>query len=259
MSPAPAHPRRWPRRLGLRAHRFRSIRHAPDTRLVSRSRGWRRSGGPRAARPCAAGRLSRMIDLVGALVLLVLLALPMLLIAALVRLTSPGPALFRQTRIGYRQRPFVMLKFRSMHVDCDDAVHRSYVRRMLSGEDPRDAGTGLYKLGGDRRVTLPGRFLRATSLDELPQLINVLRGEMALVGPRPVLAWEVELYQPHHYERFDAVPGITGLWQVSGRSRLTMTEALELDVEYVRRRSLGLDLWILLHTLPAVLPSGAAR
>jgi lipopolysaccharide/colanic/teichoic acid biosynthesis glycosyltransferase len=199
------------------------------------------------------------MDVVGALALLALLGLPMLLIAASVRLTSRGPALFRQTRVGYRQRPFVMLKFRTMYIDCPDGVHRDYVRRMLTGEDPRQAGTVLYKLTGDRRITALGRFLRVTSLDELPQLINVLRGDMALVGPRPVLAWEVELYQPHHYERFEAVPGITGLWQVSGRSRLTMTEALELDVEYVRRRSLALDLWILVHTLPAVLPSGAAR
>jgi lipopolysaccharide/colanic/teichoic acid biosynthesis glycosyltransferase len=193
------------------------------------------------------------------IVLLAVLGLPMLLIAALVRLTSPGPALFRQHRVGYRQRPFVMVKFRSMYADSGDAVHRDYVRRMLRGGDPRAAGTGLFKLGGDRRVTPLGRVLRATSLDELPQLLNVLRGEMALVGPRPALPWEVELYQPHHYTRFDVIPGITGLWQVSGRSRLTMTEALELDVEYVRRRSLALDLWILLHTLPAVLSQGAAR
>ena len=135
-----------------------------------------------------------------------------------------------------------MLKFRTM-VDGADARKPALLHL-------NEAGEGLFKIIDDPRVTRIGRWLRATSLDELPQLINVLRGEMALVGPRPVLAWEVELYQPHHYERFDAVPGITGLWQVSGRSRLTMTEALELDVEYVRRRSLRLDLWILLHTLP---------
>lgn len=191
--------------------------------------------------------------------LLLLFGPLMLLIAVLVRVTSPGPALFRQVRIGYRQRRFVVLKFRSMYVDCDDAVHRDFVSRMLTGEDPRQAGTELYKLRGDRRVTPLGRVLRATSLDELPQLLNVLRGEMALVGPRPCLAWEVELYQPHHYERFAVRPGITGLWQVSGRSRLSMTEALDLDVEYVRRRGIALDMWILLKTLPAVLPLGATR
>jgi len=204
-------------------------------------------------------RPSRLTDTLAASTLLVVLGPLMLLIAALVRTTSRGPALFRQIRIGYRERPFVMLKFRSMYVDCPDEIHRDFVSRMLTGDDPRAAGQGLYKLDADRRITPLGRFLRTTSLDELPQLLNVLRGEMALVGPRPALPWEVELYQPHHRERFTVVPGITGLWQVSGRNRLTMTEALDLDVEYVRRRSLALDLWILAKTLPAVLPLGAAR
>jgi len=216
------------------------------------------SHGPQSLAPVA-GRSSRLIDMLAASTLLVVLGPLILLIAALVRITSRGPALFRQTRIGYRQCPFVMLKFRSMYVNCGDEIHRDFVSRMLTGEDPRTAGQGLYKLGGDRRVMPLGQILRATSLDELPQLINVLRGEMALVGPRPALPWEIELYQPHHHERFTVVPGITGLWQVSGRSRLTMTEALELDVEYVRRRSLALDLWILVKTLPAILPMGAAR
>ncbi|HEU4425694.1 MAG TPA: sugar transferase, partial [Pilimelia sp.] len=115
-------------------------------------------------------------------------------------------------------------------------------------------GGQLFKLQNDCRITRVGRILRATSLDELPQLINVLRGEMAIVGPRPALDWEVELYQPHHHERFEVKPGITGLWQVSGRSRLTMTQALELDVEYARRRNLTLDLSIIVRTIPALLP-----
>src|SRR4051794_7519426 len=141
-----------------------------------------------------------------------------------------------------------------MQLDCDQTVHRNYVRRELSGEDPREPdGSGLFKLDRDHRVTPVGRILRSSSLDELPQLINVLRGEMSLVGPRPALDWELELYQPHHHERFEVKPGITGLWQVCGRSRLPMTKALDLDVEYVRRRSLGLDLWILVRTVPAVL------
>jgi lipopolysaccharide/colanic/teichoic acid biosynthesis glycosyltransferase len=147
-----------------------------------------------------------------------------------------------------------------MTADCSDDVHRDFVSRMLRGGDLRRTGdTGLYKLEGDRRVTPLGRFLRATSLDELPQLINVLRGDMALVGPRPVLAWEAKLFQPHHHVRFTVKPGITGLWQVSGRGRLTMTEALDLDVEYVRRRSPVLDLWIFVKTLPAILSLGATR
>ncbi len=262
-TPEPARTRRWrvgavPRRLRRAPHGVTSVRHSPGTRFVSRARGWRRSAVAGRSRP-ASRRLTRVLDVVGAGLVLIILGPLMLLIAALVRLASPGPALFRQTRVGYRQRPFVVLKFRSMYVNCGDRVHRDFVSRMLAGEDPRGSAGGLYKLQRDPRITPLGRILRATSLDELPQLINVLRGEMALVGPRPVLAWEVEQYQPHHYERFDAVPGITGLWQVSGRSRLTMTEALELDVEYARRRSLALDLWILVKTLPAVLPWGAAR
>jgi lipopolysaccharide/colanic/teichoic acid biosynthesis glycosyltransferase len=202
---------------------------------------------------------SRLIDVVLGGTALVVLAPLMALIAVVVRLTSHGPALFRQSRIGYQKRPFVMLKFRTMAADCGDAVHRDFVGRMLRGEDPRELGAGgLYKLRGDCRVTGVGRVLRASSLDELPQLINVLRGEMSLVGPRPALAWEVELYQPHHHERFLVKPGITGLWQVSGRSRLTMNQALELDVEYARRRCIALDLSILVHTIPALFPSWTA-
>jgi lipopolysaccharide/colanic/teichoic acid biosynthesis glycosyltransferase len=198
---------------------------------------------------------SRLIDVVVAGAALVLLGPVMALIVALVRLTSPGPAIFRQSRIGYRKRQFVMLKFRTMTVNCSDATHRDFVTRMLGGEDPRGSGGGqLFKLQNDCRITRVGRILRATSLDELPQLINVLRGEMAIVGPRPALDWEVELYQPHHHERFEVKPGITGLWQVSGRSRLTMTQALELDVEYARRRNLTLDLSIIARTIPALFP-----
>jgi lipopolysaccharide/colanic/teichoic acid biosynthesis glycosyltransferase len=184
----------------------------------------------------------------------------MALIAAVVRTTSPGPALFRQTRVGYLERPFQMLKFRTMYVHCDDSVHRQYVTQMLRAKDPRQHGApAVFKLEHDARITAVGGFLRRTSLDELPQLINVLRGDMSLVGPRPAMPWEVALYKPHHRERFQVKPGITGLWQVRGRSRLPWTQALELDVEYVRRRSLGLDIWILLLTLPAVLRAGETR
>jgi lipopolysaccharide/colanic/teichoic acid biosynthesis glycosyltransferase len=205
-----------------------------------------------------AGR--RLRDLVLAATALILAAPLMVAIAALVRATSPGPILFRQTRLGHLERPFQMLKFRTMYADCDHGVHREYVTRMLSGEDPRQHGaTALFKLEHDARIIPIGRFLRRTSLDELPQLFNVLRGDMALVGPRPVLPWEVELYKPHHRERFQVKPGITGLWQVRGRSRLSWSQALELDVEYVRRQSIALDLWILVMTLPAVLRAGEAR
>ena len=176
-----------------------------------------------------------------------------------VRATSPGPAIFRQERLGLDRRPFVMYKFRSMTVDNSDAVHREYVTRMLAANGTAaEKVNGLYKLDGDPRVTPLGAWLRRTSLDELPQLVNIVRGEMSLVGPRPVLAWEAELFQPEAMARFDTRPGLTGLWQVSGRNLLTMPQALALDVEYVRRQSIWLDLSILARTLPAQLRRGAA-
>jgi lipopolysaccharide/colanic/teichoic acid biosynthesis glycosyltransferase len=184
----------------------------------------------------------------------------MALIAALIRLTSPGPAVFRQVRVGHRQQPFEMFKFRTMRDHCDDSVHRDFVTRMLRGEDPREVpGAGLYKLADDPRVTPIGALLRRTSFDELPQLVNVVRGEMSLVGPRPVLPWEAELFEKRHLGRFGVKPGITGLWQVEGRNRLTMQEALDLDVQFVSRRSVRLHLWILIRTLPAALLDREAR
>jgi lipopolysaccharide/colanic/teichoic acid biosynthesis glycosyltransferase len=214
--------------------------------------------------PEAGGRtgsvLSRLLDILLAAAALILSAPLMALIAAVVRATSPGPVLFRQTRVGYLERPFQMLKFRTMYVHSDDTVHRQYVTGMLRAEDPRQHGAAaVFKLENDARVTPIGGFLRRTSLDELPQLVNVLRRDMSLVGPRPAMPWEVALYKPHHRERFQVKPGITGLWQVRGRSKLPWTQALELDVEYVRRRSLALDIWILLMTLPAVLRTGETR
>jgi len=203
--------------------------------------------------------VKRAIDLVLASVALVLLAPLLVAIALAVRLTSPGPALFRQERLGLHRRPFVMLKFRSMTAGADDRVHRDYVSQMLTAGQPAVAqANGLHKLAADPRVTPLGAWLRRTSLDELPQLVNIVRGQMSLVGPRPVLAWEAELFRPEAMARFDTRPGLTGLWQVSGRSRLTMPQALALDVEYVRRQSLWLDLTILARTLPAQLRRGAA-
>jgi lipopolysaccharide/colanic/teichoic acid biosynthesis glycosyltransferase len=203
----------------------------------------------------------RAIDLDLATLLLVLLSPVMVAIAIAIRLTSPGPALFRQVRVGHLSAPFVMLKFRSMYQDCDDAVHRAYVTRMLTGHAaPSDPARAIYKVTGaaDPRMTRIGWFLRKASLDELPQLINVLRGEMSLVGPRPALPWEVELFEPRHHVRFAVKPGITGLWQTSGRSMLTMRQALDLDVDYVERRSLLLDLMTILRTVPAVLRARGA-
>jgi lipopolysaccharide/colanic/teichoic acid biosynthesis glycosyltransferase len=198
------------------------------------------------------GIAERTFDLVIASLLLLLLSPLMIVIAIMIRLTSAGPALFRQERIGWRGSAFVMFKFRTMFRDNDDSEHRAFVSSMLNGEVAGAEG-GVYKLTRDPRVTGVGRVLRKTSLDELPQLFNVLRGTMSLVGPRPALPWEVELFDPRYRARFDVRPGITGLWQVSGRNTLTMPQALELDVAYVRRRTLGLDTVILLKTIPAVI------
>ena len=201
----------------------------------------------------------RSLDTAVAALLLVLVSPLLLGLAIAVRLTSRGPAFFRQERLGRGGRPFMMLKFRTMYTDTDDDVHRQYVTQLLTEDAPAAGGSGgLYKLEADPRITPVGRWLRRTSLDELPQLVNVLRGEMSLVGPRPALAWEAELYRDGDHERFEVLPGITGLWQVSGRSRLSMREALALDVEYVRRQSLWLDLWILARTIPTVLRSEAS-
>lgn len=201
----------------------------------------------------------RAMDVALASVLIVIAGPLLLLLWCLVRSTSAGPALFRQERLGRDMRPFTMLKLRSMYVGNDDQVHRAYVSGMLSAAEEVPAPNGpLFKLVGDPRVTSLGRWLRRTSLDELPQLINVLRGEMSLVGPRPMLPWEAQLLADPYRPRFSVKPGITGLWQVSGRSRLSMRRALELDVEYARCRSLILDLRILARTVPALFRGGAS-
>jgi len=203
--------------------------------------------------------VKRAVDIVLASVLIVIAAPLLLLLCCLVRLTSAGPALFRQERIGRDMKPFTMLKLRSMYMGNDDRMHRAYVTGMLSGEEGAPAQNGaLFKLVGDPRATPLGAWLRRTSLDELPQLVNVLRGEMSLVGPRPMLPWETQMLAEPYRPRFSVKPGITGLWQVSGRSRLSMRTALELDVEYTRRRGLVLDLGILARTVPALFRGGAS-
>jgi lipopolysaccharide/colanic/teichoic acid biosynthesis glycosyltransferase len=203
--------------------------------------------------------VKRALDIALATVLIVLVAPLLLLLWCLVRSTSVGPALFRQERLGRGMRPFTMLKLRSMYTDNDDQVHRAYVTTMLSADEEVPAqDNALFKLTGDPRVTPLGGWLRRTSLDELPQLINVLRGDMSLVGPRPMLPWEARLLAAPYRRRFTVKPGITGLWQVNGRSRLSMRTALELDVEYTQRRSLLLDLSILARTVPALFRGGAS-
>jgi lipopolysaccharide/colanic/teichoic acid biosynthesis glycosyltransferase len=202
-----------------------------------------------------AGRdpVKRFVDVLGSFGLLVVLSPVLAVIAAAVRLDSPGPALYKQERVGRGGRRFTMYKFRTMRADSDTAVHRDYVLRYMSGagEELRNAD-GRYKLESDPRVTRTGRWLRRTSLDELPQLLNVAFGQMSLVGPRPPLPYEVERYTQRHARRLEALPGMTGLWQVSGRNRTTFEEMVDLDLAYIERWSPWLDLRILARTIGVV-------
>jgi lipopolysaccharide/colanic/teichoic acid biosynthesis glycosyltransferase len=196
----------------------------------------------------------RALDLLLVVPLLVLLSPLMLVIALVVKLDSSGPAIFSQRRCGRSLRPFTLHKFRTMTVGAPSHVHRAYVEALIAGAQPEHAGPGpRFKLVDDARVTRTGHWLRRTSLDELPQLWNVLRGEMSLVGPRPALDYEVAKYEPAWLGRFAVKPGMTGIWQVSGRSNLTHDEMIELDLRYVARRSIGLNASILFRTIPVVL------
>ncbi|MGH3738776.1 MAG: sugar transferase [Micromonosporaceae bacterium] len=202
----------------------------------------------------------QLTEAVAALLLVVLLSPVLLAVAIAVKLSSPGPVLFRQERLGLHRRRFRIIKFRTMIDGNSDEIHRRYVRRLLTEDTPPDGGqAGVYKLTTDPRVTRVGSFLRRTSLDELPQLWNVVRGELSLVGPRPVLAWEAELFGEGAEPRFAVRPGITGLWQVSGRSTVDYKAALELDVRYAHTKSLWLDLRILARTVRVVLDRSVAR
>ena len=211
----------------------------------------------------------RGIDLGGAALLLLLLAPLLLLIAVLIKLDSPGPAIFVQERVGARRRtgrgaarweiyPFRLYKFRSMVQNADPAPHAAFIAAFAAGTVAPGRGAARFKLTADPRVTRVGHLLRRTSLDELPQLLNVLKGEMSLVGPRPVPPYEVACYQPWQFERLAAQPGITGLWQVRGRSQLAFDAMIRLDIDYVRHRSLWLDLKLLALTIPAVLSTRGA-
>ncbi len=185
--------------------------------------------------------------------LLILLCAPGLLliggaVALIVRVGSPGPVLFRQRRIGHRGREFTCFKFRTMKAGAETDLHRRHTRQLIQSSTPMQK----LDIRHDPRLVPLGRLLRAGGLDELPQLINVLRGEMSLVGPRPCIPYEYELYEPRHKRRFEAVPGLTGLWQVSGKNRTTFDEMINLDIYYAEHASLWLDLRILLRT-PAAL------
>jgi exopolysaccharide biosynthesis polyprenyl glycosylphosphotransferase len=198
--------------------------------------------------------LKRVFDLVGAAFLIVLLSPLLLLCALLVRLSSPGPVLFVQKRVGRRGREFSFYKFRTMTEKARDKTHQKVMERVIrEGEAPaQDGKAPVFKMTDDPRITPLGRYLRRFSLDELPQLLNVLRGDMSLVGPRPALPYEVAMYSERARRRLDVFPGITGLWQVSGRNRLSFDAMIDLDIRYMENWSLGLDLRILAKTVVAV-------
>jgi exopolysaccharide biosynthesis polyprenyl glycosylphosphotransferase len=199
----------------------------------------------------------RALDISGALAALCIASPAFLVISTLIKLTSPGPVFFRQKRVGQFGKEFEFLKFRSMLVNNDSSIHQKYVRDLIAGK-AGSAGVG-FKIKNDPRVTPIGRFLRRSSLDELPQLINVLKGEMSLVGPRPPIRYETDDYKLWHQRRIQEVkPGITGLWQVTGRSRTTFDEMVRLDLHYIENQSLWLDLKILLKTGRAVLSGDGA-
>lgn len=190
----------------------------------------------------------RVLDLT--LILLVAPGLLLLggMVALLIKLGSPGPILFRQQRMGYKGREFVCFKFRTMRVDADSDSHRRHTQELIRSQTP------MVKLDArkDPRLIPFGSVLRVSGLDELPQILNVLRGEMSLVGPRPCIPYECEAYEPWHWRRFDAVPGLTGLWQVSGKNRTTFDQMVRLDIAYSERLNLWWDLKIIFRTLPAL-------
>lgn len=200
----------------------------------------------------------RILDVTLALSLLALSLPVMLIIAFMVALDSPGPVFFRQRRIGKNGAQFDMFKFRSMRRDADASVHHLAIKRYMQGErlDTSRTTGSPYKLGDDPRITGVGKVIRKTSLDELPQLWNILRGEMSLVGPRPPLPYEVELYDARAMLRLQAKPGLTGTWQVYGRGTVTFDEMIEMDIGYLNNRSIWYDLKIIALTVPAALRGG---
>ena len=206
--------------------------------------------------------VKRCLDIAGSMLAILILAPLMMLIAAAVKLTSPGPVLFRQVRLGQSGKGFTFLKFRSMHAKADHAIHEAYIKRFIADrtDSPTAGGESqVFKLQSDPRITRVGRFLRRTSLEEVPQFFSVLVGHMSLVGPRPPLPYEFANYEIWHRRRLLAVkPGITGFWQVEGRSRVRFDEMVRMDIEYAREWSLWMDVRILLRTPRAVVSGNGA-
>ena len=200
-------------------------------------------------------RAKRLLDVLFTLLILLPLCLLMLIVSVLICLDSKGPAFFRQKRVGLNGREFDIFKFRSMHVNCDDAVHREATKQYMNGAALNgDVETNnVYKLVDDPRITRVGRFIRKLSIDELPQFINVLRGEMTLVGPRPPIPYEVEEYGLRDQLRLHGKPGLTGTWQVYGRSRVSFQEMVEMDIAYLQQQSIWQDLKLIALTVPVML------
>ncbi len=200
-------------------------------------------------------RAKRLLDFLFTLLILLPLGLIVVLVAIFIRLDSEGPIFFRQQRLGRNGVPFEMLKFRSMYINSDDAAHRAAIARYLNDQKVQSSGASelSYKQTDDPRITRVGRFIRKTSIDELPQFFNVLRGEMTLVGPRPPLPFEIEHYSPHDMLRLSGSPGLTGTWQVYGRSRVPFHSMVEMDIEYLQHPSLRKDLKLIALTVPVMI------
>lgn len=202
--------------------------------------------------------VKRLLDLMGSTIGIILYLPIFIIISICIKLTSKGPIVFSQTRLGENAKPFTFYKFRTMYVDNDRIHDQEFVKNLIDGKYGTIGENPTYKLKHDPRVTPFGRLLRVTSLDELPQLINVLKGDLSLVGPRPPLPYEYDNYKEWHKERLSIKPGITGLWQVTGRSSTTFDEMVQLDIEYVRKHSLILDIKILIKTMYVVISGKGA-
>jgi lipopolysaccharide/colanic/teichoic acid biosynthesis glycosyltransferase len=197
-------------------------------------------------------RAKRIFDVLFTLLLLIPLCIVMVIVAVCIRLETPGPVFFRQKRVGLNGIEFEMLKFRSMYLNGDDSHHREAIKQYMNGSS-LNGKANAYKLVDDPRVTRVGRLIRKTSIDELPQFLNVLHGQMSLVGPRPPLPYEVEEYSQHDWLRLSGKPGLTGTWQIYGRSRVPFQEMVEMDIEYLQQQSFWLDLKLIVLTVPVMI------
>jgi lipopolysaccharide/colanic/teichoic acid biosynthesis glycosyltransferase len=207
-------------------------------------------------------KLKRVLDVSFCIFLIPFLIVPFVLISLAIVIDSPGSPVFSQERVGYRGKKFRILKFRTLWKDYDDKEDRKYMKSYINGgvvdHSPEDERVAKFKPLHNHDVTRVGKILRKTSLDELPQIINVLRGEMTIVGPRPNVVWEVDAYKPWHYVRLNVQPGITGLAQVLGRSEISFDDIVRYDIQYTKNQSLHMDAWIFRRTLNAILDRNGA-